>query len=112
MKDTSISHIDSEVKSDSNTKTELTPQSSFQITIGINSTQIDNEFVLVDLLSNKSFRFNFTGSFIWSLIAKNVSLEEIENAFSSEYNLSSEEAHEYIIRFIKNLIHSGLIALQ
>ena len=112
MEDTSTSNISSEVKFTSNQKAELTPQSTFQITIGIKSTEIDDEFVLADLLSDKSFRLNTTGSFVWSLILRDASLGEIENVFSNEYDLSSDEAHEHILRLVKSLMHSGLIALS
>lgn len=51
---------------------------------------------------------NATGAFIFDLVNKGVSVEEIANKFFDEYEVSREEAEKAVAAFVENLKASGL----
>ncbi len=60
------------------TMPELTQRSILDVSIGLNSIAVDDEVILVDVLTNKYFRLNNTGAFILSLVQQQrLSLEEL-----------------------------------
>src|SRR5205085_9415017 len=86
----------------------FTPQSVFEPVIGFKTVEIDDEMIMIDLLSDTSVRLNSTGTFIWRLILERLSLEEISNQLSEKFKLDFDKAFEIVSAFVAELVKRNL----
>ena len=76
---------------------------------GLLSETFDNETVIVRKSDLKCFILNSTGSFIWRLLNRRKSIENIVNLLSKKYKINKEQTKRDIINFISYLKKVGLI---
>lgn len=82
---------------------------------GLVLREIDGEFMAVPF--DESFdavsalvSLNETGAFLWKLLEKDVSEEELALALEHEYGISREDANAAVKGFISGLLGAGLLA--
>lgn len=84
----------------------------FQRSIGVSSSSIDDETVVVDSLANRFFRLNSSASFVWINIGAETAFPKITEAFQHEYNVDEATAMEAVGLFITDLIEAGLVVFS
>lgn len=91
-------------------KYKFNPTTLFQIQIGIASSGVEEETIVGDLLSNRSFRLNSTGARIWQeLQSGEKTFLEIAQKVQKEYQLDANSSEESVVSFLHELIALGLI---
>jgi hypothetical protein len=88
---------------------EITGETIFQARLGVESTETDNETIIGDLLSNRYFRVNSTGAFLWRIARSDAPLAQIVSAFSKEYGVEKELAYREVKEFLIAMVHAGLL---
>lgn len=54
-------------------------------------------------------QINETGAFLWDVLKKNVTEDDLVNAMLAEYNVSAEQAKADVAEFVKTLKSAGVI---
>ena len=88
----------------------MQPTSKFQFTIGYKYQEIDGEVFIYDLLSNRTFKINFSGKFIWELLGKGVSLLDVSKYLASENKIAEQDALKMCESFAQNLYENRLLS--
>ncbi len=81
----------------------------FEVSLGLNCIEMDDDIVVFDVLGNKYFRLNATGAFIWRLVLERSSFSQIANQLSRTYQLTTEKAEETASAFLEKLVSQGLV---
>ena len=71
----------------------------------------NGETVLLHLGTNQYYTLNETGSHIWRLLGKGLSLGEIGQSIESEFDVSSDHAHRSVIDLAEELVAEKLVTL-
>jgi len=80
--------------------------------VGLRGLQVDDDLILIDLLSDRSFRLNSTAGRIWMLIQERRTVREVAEALQQEYSLDRSEAEEAVTEHIKYLVELGIAATE
>lgn len=83
-----------------------------ETSLGLRGIDIDDELILVDVLSDRSFRLNSTGRRIWALLDERATVGEVAAALANEYGVAHDEARAIADRYIAQLSNLGLAAIQ
>lgn len=76
----------------------------------IDTTDIDGEKVMMDLVKGQYFALNSVGSRIWEEIQSPVKVSEVVNILLSEYEVDRETCEKSVIEFIEGLNSAGLLS--
>lgn len=76
------------------------------------SQDVDDETVLLDIKAESYFGLDKVGTRIWQLLQACSDPRKIHNAIISEFEVSSEQLHEDLNRFLKDLSNEGLVKLR
>ena len=87
----------------------LTPNTRFQVQLGVTTSELDAETIVVDLLRNQYLRLNATGSFIWKAIKQQDTLSTIVSKIVDAFDADSEEAKKSATEFLADLVERGVI---
>jgi hypothetical protein len=87
----------------------LTSESTFVWSVGFRALEIDDELVLLDSLSDRCFRLNATGTFIWKLVVRARTLKAISEEVASEFEIDEQEAYEVAATFLAQLVDKRLL---
>lgn len=71
--------------------------------------KIDSEIFILNRSTAEIHTFNETGTFIWELIEKKHTIEDISRRISEEYEITPEAAFREIDEFIADLKNKQLI---
>jgi hypothetical protein len=85
------------------------PATIIQVRVGVSSSSLDDETIVADGLSNRFFRLNKTGSFIWNQIATEARFVDLWKCLREEYGLEDIAAGEALSLFLADLIDAGLV---
>lgn len=111
VEDTSLPSSQVEVtRSSEENIPEFTDSSIFDVSIGLNSIDVDADVIIVDLLSNKYFRLNSTGALIWRLVQQRLTLRELSEQMAQRFNLAPDRAFEIVSTFLKEMLRKGVVA--
>ena len=80
-----------------------------EINKDIISREIDKECYLIDPKRRILHTFNETGNFIFKLISKKHTSDEIINKISEEFQIDKKEAEKDLNDFISKLKENGII---
>ncbi len=95
----------------SNNVEEINWESTFVVLVSISGIELDDETILMEMLSGKYFRLNATGTYIWRLVLQKFSLGEIGKQLARSFSLDSDEANEFALSFIKDLVKKGILTV-
>ena len=70
------------------------------------------ESVLLHIGTKTYFSLNETGSVIWDLISKGLTVEEISQKLESEFDVTEERAQQSVINLTEELVKEKLVAVS
>ena len=76
----------------------------------IDTTDIDEDKVMMDLEKGQYFALNSVGSRIWEEIQSPVKISELVNILLSEYDVDRETCEKSVMEFIEGLDNAGLLS--
>ena len=80
--------------------------------IGLDSTDMDNEIVMMDINKGKYYGFNSVGSRIWELIEKPLSVKEVISILLKEFNVDNKICEDTVLTFLNRLYNEKLITIN
>lgn len=90
----------------------LSLDSPVEASVGLRGLPVDDDLILIDLLSDRSFRLNSTAGQIWMLIQERRTVREVAESLQQEYSLDPREAEEAASQHIRNLLDLGIAATE
>ena len=75
----------------------------------LNVTDLSGEKVMVDFESGKYYLIKGVGNDIWDMIQQEMTVGEMVNQLTKEYDVDEETCQGSVIEFLQNLRNSGLI---
>jgi hypothetical protein len=76
------------------------------------STELDGDYIILNLNSGMYYELNAVSARIWSLIQAPKTVAEIESAILAEYEVTLEECKRDIDALLQDLQEKGLIELR
>jgi len=73
------------------------------------SNQIDGETVIMRIEENDYFQLDETGTFIWNIIDKPISVIEISNKIIEHFGISREQSENDMLNFINELSRKKIV---
>ncbi|MGA2399047.1 MAG: PqqD family peptide modification chaperone [Steroidobacteraceae bacterium] len=70
---------------------------------------MDGEAILINLATGAYYSIGATGGFIWSLIERRVSIQDIVRAVTAHYEVDQARAEADVLRLSEELITEGLV---
>src|SRR5690348_4056317 len=68
-----VPHSEERIVTSGNEQEDLNPETIVQFSLGLKSIESDGEILVLDTLTNRCFRFNPDGTYIWNLVAQRLS---------------------------------------
>jgi hypothetical protein len=84
---------------------------NYAINADLSFKEIGSELFIYNRKNSTIYSFNGTGVFIWSLLIKGLSIDEIGRCLCREYEVAQDKAGNDVSDFVKNLEKNGLITL-
>jgi hypothetical protein len=88
---------------------EISESSIFTRPLAITETALDNELIVSDLLTNRSFRLNDTGVDIWRSLSSQQSVSTVASNLSSSFDLEQDAAVKIVLQYAASLLDSVLL---
>lgn len=76
------------------------------------ATEIDNDIVLMSLVTGRTFGLDKRGSRIWSLIEQPRSIEDIVRELLKHYATTAEKCQADVISFVEKLAEAQLASVS
>ena len=73
------------------------------------SNQIDGETVIMRIEENDYFQLDETGTYIWNIIDKPISIIEISNKIIEHFGISREQSENDMLNFINELSRKKIV---
>jgi hypothetical protein len=83
-----------------------------ETTIAVSSLSLDDDLIVIDMLSDRSFRLNATGRRIWMLLQGRPTLGDLSTALADEFGLERQVAEEAAQEFVGELIDLRLATVE
>jgi hypothetical protein len=87
----------------------LSKSSVVQISKDYVYCDVENEVTILGLNDGIYYGLNPVGAFIWNMIQKPKSLNEIQKAILQEYEVGKEESESDLFELLNDLLDKGLI---
>ena len=75
------------------------------------SGRLHDEMVMMDMEQGKYFSLNQTATAIWELLEKPLTLEELCDKLTGEYDIDQEQCIEDIKEYLEEMSRLGLIRI-
>jgi len=72
---------------------------------------MDGEAILINLTTGAYYSIPSTGGFIWSLVERKLSIDEIVRAVAAHYKVTREQAEADVLRLAEELHAEGLVTM-
>jgi len=93
-------------------RVDLSDGASVQASLGTQWVELEEDSIVLDVLTDRVFRLNATAAFVWGLLQEPRCVSDIEAALSSAYGLDAAEAKEATRALLVDLIGKGLVGTQ
>ena len=80
--------------------------------IGLDSTDMNGEIVMMDINKGKYYGFNVVGSRIWELIEKPLEVKKIILILLKEFNVDEQTCENTVTAFLNRLYHDDIISIK
>lgn len=80
--------------------------------LGLDSTYMDDEIVMMDISKGKYYGFNSVGSRIWELIEKPLSVKEVVSILLKEFDVDARLCEDTVLTFLSGLYDESLITIN
>lgn len=78
---------------------------------GLDSTDLDDEVVMMDIDRGKYYNFNAVGSRIWEIIEKPISVKEVVGELLKEFDIDEKKCEASVLNFVNRLKDDELITI-
>lgn len=78
----------------------------------IPSTVLDGEVGLMSIGTGKYYALNTIGSDIWKVLEKEITVDELITALTSEYDIDNETCIAQVMPFLEKLISEGIVLIK
>ena len=72
---------------------------------------VEDEVVILCMNDGVYYGLNSVGAFIWNIIKKPKSVDEIHRAIIKEYDIGKEESERDLMELLNDLLNKGLIEI-
>ncbi len=72
-------------------------------------TELEGEAVLLDMETKLYFTLNSTGAFIWKAISKGLTLEQVAEQLTQEYDVCHDYAKQCVLDLVSTLLKERLV---
>ena len=79
--------------------------------LGLKGVESDGEIVVLDILTNRYFRFNAEGTYLWKLVMQRLTVADMSEQMSKDFQITPERAQEIVTTFTAKLVRAGLAVL-
>lgn len=76
------------------------------------SCKLGEEAAILGLKNSVYYGLNAVGARIWELLREPKSLQEVQAAIVSEYDVSADQAEKDLVQFLRGMLAEGLIELS
>ena len=76
------------------------------------SCKLGEEAAILGLKNSVYYGLNAVGARIWELLREPRSLQEVQAAIVSEYDVSADQAESDLVQFLRGMLAEGLIELS
>lgn len=76
------------------------------------ASDMDGERVLMNIKNSKYYNLGRLGGVIWDLIEAPISINNLVNTLTDEYEVDRRECEAQVVAFLENLNNEGLIIVQ
>lgn len=90
----------------------LSPGSVFKPAEGITWRDIKGELIVLQLASGEYFSFNEIGSSAWLALAEMKSMQQVIEAVTAEYDVTTSQAEADVVSFVQGLLQNKLLIAQ
>jgi len=80
--------------------------------IGLDSTDMNGEIVMMDINKGKYYGFNIVGSRIWELIEKPLEVKKIISILLKEFTVDEPTCENSVMTFLNRLYHDDIISIN
>lgn len=87
-------------------------ESRVQQKVGLDSSDMDGEIVMMNMETGKYYCFNSVGSKIWKLIDEKQSVKDIVSKLISEFEVEPEVCESEVIKFLNGILNEELISVD
>lgn len=78
----------------------------------LNVTDLSGEKVMIDFETGKYYMVKGTGNDIWDMIQEGITVQEIVDKLTTEYDVSPEECLNEVMNFLEDLKKNDIITEQ
>ncbi|MDD3225754.1 MAG: lasso peptide biosynthesis PqqD family chaperone [Clostridium sp.] len=79
--------------------------------VGLDTTDLDGEVVMMDMDRGKYYNFNAVGSRIWKFIEEPIPIKEVIDRLLSEFDIDENKCGTSVMEFVKKLKADDLIEI-
>ncbi len=76
------------------------------------STEVDGESVILDLEGGVYYGLNAVGAQIWKMIQEPISVDEVVEAITADYDVDREQCLEDVVELFRELEENNLVVVQ
>lgn len=76
------------------------------------SCKLGEEAAILGLKNSVYYGLNGVGARIWELLREPKSLEDVQTAIVSEYDVSAEQVEKDLVQFLRGMLAEGLIEIS
>ncbi len=87
----------------------LYEESVVQASLGMRWVDLTDQVVVLDVLTDRVFRLNSTGGFIWRRLQRPRRVRDLQAEVASAYGIDEEESREASQEFLRGLLAHRLI---
>ena len=93
-------------------KIDLTDETSVQIAVGTRWVELEDDSIVMDVLTDRVFRLNATAAFVWQRLQEPCSVADVQAALISAYGIDVSEARDATRALLSDLVKQGLVVTQ
>ncbi|ATW28172.1 lasso peptide biosynthesis PqqD family chaperone [Candidatus Formimonas warabiya] len=80
-------------------------------TTGLVAADLDGEKAMMSVEKGKYYGLDATGSCIWELIAKPVTVKEVIEALMDQYDVDETTCQKDVLVFLNKMVDEGLVSI-
>ncbi|AWI06377.1 lasso peptide biosynthesis PqqD family chaperone [Clostridium drakei] len=80
--------------------------------LGLDSTYMDDEIVMMDISKGKYYGFNSVGSRVWEIIERPISIKEVVSILIKEFDVDAKTCEDTVLTFLNGLYNESLITIN
>jgi len=87
----------------------ITPDAVIRRSAAIIHTDLGDETAMMDMEKGLYYGLDDTGSRLWALVEKPITVRHLCESLRSEYSVGAEQCEEEVIQFLNVLLNHGVV---